>query len=143
MADFRSISDMMESCAAEAVQVAHANFGFQLDYSEDSLTSLETILSSVSGGLQIADKEAVEEQVKRWGGYFGEVVRRRWQGSWELVQYPGGAAAVPTLLVSGSQLYPLMKVYRRLTMGEAENVRNFYEKIRQKLSAVYPTEGPF
>lgn len=141
MGDFSSIGEMMESCAAEAVHMAHHDFGFQLDYSEASLASLETILSSVSGGLQTADKEGVEQQVKRWGGYFGEVVRRRWQGNWDLVQYPGGAAAVPTLLVAGSQLYPLMKIYRRLTMGDAENVWSFYEKIRQKLSAVYPTEG--
>lgn len=140
MGDFRSIGEMMESCAAEAVQVAHADFGFQLDYSEASLAPLETILSSVSGTLRIADKDAVEEQVKRWGGYFGEVVRRRWQGSWDLVQYPGGAAAVPTLLVAGSQLYPLMKIYRRLSMGDAENIGDFYKKIRQKLSPVYPTE---
>jgi len=132
----------MESCAAEAVRVAQDDFGFQLDYSEASLAPLETILSSVGGTLQIADKDAVEKQVKRWGGYFGEVVRRRWQGSWDLVRYPGGAAAVPTLLVAGSQLYPLMKIYRRLTLGEAENVHSFYEKIRQKLSPVYPTEGP-
>lgn len=142
MGDFRSIGEMMENCAAEAVQVAHDDFGFQLDYSESSLASLETILSGLSGELQTGDKDAVEQQVKRWGGYFGEVVRRRWQGSWDLVQYPGGAAAVPTLLVTGSQVYPLMKIYRRLTMGDAENVYNFYEKIRQKLSAVYPAQGP-
>jgi hypothetical protein len=141
MGDFRSIGEMMENCAAEAVQVAHDDFGFHLDYSEASLASLETILSGLSGGLQTGDKDAVEQQVKRWGGYFGEVVRRRWQGSWDLVQYPGGAAAVPTLLVAGSQVYPLMKIYRRLTMGDAENVCNFYEKIRQKLSVVHPAEG--
>jgi len=140
MSDFNSIGEMMESCAAEALQVAHDSFGFTLDYSEASLTALETILSTVSGSLQITDKDAVEQQVKRWGGYFGEVVRRRWQGSWDLLQYPGGAAAVPTLLVAGSQLYPLMKVHRRLTMGEAENVCAFYEKIRQKLATVYPAE---
>jgi hypothetical protein len=141
MGDFRSIGEMMESCAAEAVQKAHDDFGFHLDYSEASLASLETILSCVGASLQATDKEAVERQVKRWGGYFGEVVRRRWQGAWDLVQYPGGKAAVPTLLVAGSQLYPLMKVYRRLTLGETENLCNFYEKIRHKLSGVYPTEG--
>lgn len=141
MGDFRSMAEMMESCAADAVQVAQQEFGFELDYSEASLASLETILSSVSGTLPIADRDAVEEQVKRWGGYFGEVVRRRWLGSWDLVQYPGGAAAVPTLLVAGSQIFPLMKVYRRLTLGEDENVQRFYEKIRQKLSVVHPTHG--
>lgn len=141
MADFNSIHQMMQSCAADAVRLAQEEFGFDLDYSEESLRPLETILSSVSGNLRTTDKEAVEQQVKLWGGYFGEVVRRRWQGSWELVQYPGGAAAVPTLVVAGSQLYPLMKVYRRLTLGETENVWEFYLKIREKLSPVYPMDG--
>ena len=131
----------MASCAADAVQVAQERFGFDLDFSEESLAPLETILSTVSADLQMSDKDAVEQQVKQWGGYFGEVVRRRWQGSWDLVQYPGGAAAVPTLLVAGSQVYPLMKIFRRLTMGEAENIPGFYEKIRQKLSLVHPTQG--
>ncbi|MHB8303055.1 MAG: hypothetical protein ACYDC6_09495 [Acidobacteriaceae bacterium] len=147
MDGFASIAEMMQSCSAEAVQLADDRFGFHLDYSEESVQSLETILSSVSAGLQAAqkqasDKQTVEQEVKRWGGYLGEVVRRRWSGEWSLVQYPGGAAAVPALLVGGSQLYPLVKVYRRLTMGEAENVWTFYQKIRQKLSTVCPTEGP-
>jgi hypothetical protein len=45
------------------------------------------------------------------------------------------------LVIAGSQLYPLMKVYRRLTMGEPENVWKFYEKIRTKLSPVHPTDS--
>jgi hypothetical protein len=35
----------------------------------------------------------------------------------------------------------LVKVYRRLTMGEAENVWKFYERIRGRLSAVHPTDA--
>ena len=141
MTDFNSIAEMMQSCASEAVRAAQEQFGFSLDYSEESVEFLETILASVSGGLNTADKDAVERAVKLWGGYLGEVVRRRWDGAWGLVQYPGGAAAVPTLLVAGSQLYPLMKIYRRLTMGEAENVWTFYQKIRLKLCAVHPVDG--
>lgn len=131
----------MQSCALDAVRAAQEQFGFSLDYSEESVEFLETILAGVSGGLNTGDKDAVERAVKLWGGYLGEVVRRRWDGVWGLVQYPGGAAAVPTLLVAGSQLYPLMKIYRRLTMGEAENVWTFYQKIRLKLCAVHPVDG--
>ncbi|EQD54687.1 hypothetical protein B1A_12101, partial [mine drainage metagenome] len=97
MDGFASIAEMMQSCSAEAVQLADDRFGFHLDYSEESVQSLETILSSVSAGLQTPKQEDIELQVKRWGGYLGEVVRRRWSGEWGLVQYPGGAAAVPAL----------------------------------------------
>ena len=37
-------------------------------------------------------------------------------------QYPFGAVAVPTLEVRGSNLYPMMKVFRRLTIGPQENL---------------------
>jgi hypothetical protein len=141
MADFKSIAEMMQSCADRAVEIAHDRFGFKLDYSEESLKSLETILASVSTSLNLLENDQVEEQVKLWGGYLGEVVRRYWNGGWDLIQYPGGKAAVPTLLVSGSQLYPLMKVYRRLTIGEREDIWEFYQRIRNHLSTVHPSDG--
>lgn len=139
MAGFGSIADMMQSCAADAVQAAQQSFGFTLDYSPASIESLETILANVAANLQLQDKDAVETAVKLWGAYFGETVRRSFGGAWDLVQYPGKPTAVPALLVSGSQLYPLMKVYRRLSMGEAENIWKFFEKIRSRLGAVQPS----
>ena len=141
MAEFKSIAEMMQNSADRAVEIAHDRFGFQLDYSEESLQSLETILASVSTTLNLLENEKVEEQVKLWGGYLGEVVRRYWNGGWDLIQYPGGVAAVPTLLVSGSQLYPLMKIYRRLTIGDRENVWEFYQRIRNHLSTAHPLDG--
>ncbi len=69
-----------------------------------------------------------------WGSYFGEVIRKRFAGEWELSQYPGGGvSAVPTLVVRGSRLYPLMKVYRRLTLGNGENLPAFYKMISGRL----------
>ncbi len=141
MADFRSIAEMMHSCADSAVETARDRFGFELDYSEASIESLETILATVSTTLNLLENDQVEEQVKLWGGYLGEVIRRYWNGGWDLILYPGGSAAVPTLLVSGSQIYPLLKVYRRLTMGDGENVWKFYEQIRHRLATVHPLDG--
>jgi hypothetical protein len=141
MADFNSIADMIESCAAEAVLIAREQFGFTLDYSDRSIQSLETILASIAVGLDTSDKESIEQAVKIWGSYLGEVARRSFGGAWELVQPPGRVAAVPTLVMGGSQLYPMMKIYRRLTMGEPENVWKFYERIRPRLSPVHPTDS--
>ncbi len=138
MADFNSFADMIESCAAQAVQTAQAQFGFTLDYSDRSIQSLETILANIT--LDTTNNDAIEQAVKIWGSYLGEVARRSFGGAWELIQPPGRAAAVPTLVIAGSQLYPMMKIYRRLTMGEPENVLKFYEKIRDRLSTVHPTD---
>lgn len=142
MPDFQSIDDMMQSCADDAVRTAHDRFGFELDYSPESIESLETILAGIGAGQDLSEKDEVEEQVKLWGGYLGEVVRRRWNGAWDLIQYPGRAEAMPALMVSGSQIYPLLKIYRRLTVGESENVWKFYEQIRSRLSNVPSVEEP-
>ena len=141
MADFNSIAEMIESCAADAARAAQEQFGFILDYSEASIESLETVLAAIAATLDQSDKDAVEQAVKLWGSYLGETVRRVCGGQWELIQYPGRTAAMPTLVIAGSQVYPLMKVYRRLTMGEAENVWRFYRQIRARLSPVHPTDA--
>jgi len=60
-------------------------------------------------------------------------VRRRYAGSWEMTQYPGGTTAVPAVDVRGSRLFPLMKVYRRLTAGEEEDLRTFYSMVTERL----------
>lgn len=142
MADFNSIDEMMQGCAKEAVAEAHDRFGFTLDYSARSLESLETILANISSTLDLEDKDAVEQIVKTWGSYFGETVRRTCGGNWDLIQYPNRVSALPAVVVAGSQLYPLMKVFRRLTMGEAENVWKFYERIQARLSAAEPVREP-
>jgi len=54
-------------------------------------------------------------------------------GSWEMTQYPGGVVAVPAVDVRGSRLFPLMKVYRRLTVGEEEDLRAFYHMVTERL----------
>jgi hypothetical protein len=41
---------------------------------------------------------------------------------------------VPTLAVGGGRLYPLMKVYRRLTLGREESVSAFYSMVSARLN---------
>jgi hypothetical protein len=50
-----------------------------------------------------------------------------------MTQYPGGALAVPAIDVRGSRLFPLMKVYRRLTEGDEEDLRTFYVMVTERL----------
>ncbi|HTU49841.1 MAG TPA: hypothetical protein VMF56_04560 [Acidobacteriaceae bacterium] len=123
---------MMQNCADRAVKIAHDRFGFQLDYSEESLQSLETILASVGTDLNLLENDhQVPPAIPIATDHLAQIA----------AQYPGGVAAVPTLLISGSQLYPLMKVYRRLTMGDRENIWEFYQRIRNHLSTVHPLDG--
>jgi hypothetical protein len=125
---FDSLDAMIVAYAAEAVRVAADGHRVKLDYSLASVATLEAILA----GQSAVD---LEYQTRTWGGYFGEVLRRRWGGEWSLTQYPNAVAAVPTLDIAGSRLYPLMKVYRRLTMGEDESLTTFLELVQGRLGA--------
>ncbi len=130
--NFASLADMMSAYAEEAVRMAWSEHRQRLDLSESSVDLLEKILDGQSA-------EDLEFQTRLWGSYFGEVIRRRFAGEWEFSQYPGGGvAAVPTLLVRGSRLYPLVKVYRRLTLGEAENLPAFYKMVTARLGELPP-----
>jgi hypothetical protein len=124
--NFASLGGMMDAYSEEAVHVAWNDHRQRLDRSESSVEVLEQILDGQAA-------EDLEFQTRLWGSYFGEVIRRRFGGEWELTQYPGAVAAVPTLAVRGARLYPLMKVYRRLTLGPQENVAAFYKMVSGRL----------
>jgi hypothetical protein len=53
-------------------------------------------------------------------------------------EYPGGQLAIPTVEIGGSRIYPLLKVNRRLTMGETENLVTFTEMARKRLDGLKP-----
>jgi len=120
---------MMEAYAAAAVTLARQDFRQRLDFSSDSLVAFEALLS------ELAERPELDYdfEIRIWGSYLGEVLRRRYAGSWEMTQYPGGVLAVPAVEVRGSRLFPLMKVYRRLTMGDSESIAAFYHMVTERL----------
>jgi hypothetical protein len=126
---FPDLDAMMEAYAAAAVTLAREIFRQRLDYNSESLVAFEAVLS------ELAEKGDLDYdyEVKLWGSYLGEVLRRRYAGGWEMTQYPGGVAAVPAVEVRGSRLFPLMKVYRRITMGDAESIAAFFDMVTERL----------
>jgi hypothetical protein len=132
--NFASLDAMMSAYAEEAMRVAWSDHRQRLDLGESSIDLLEQILEGQSA-------DDLEFQTRLWGSYFGEVIRKRFAGEWELSQYPGGGVSlVPTLLIRGSRLYPLIKVYRRLTLGDAENLSTFYRMVADRLDKQPPLQ---
>ncbi len=131
-----SVTQMAEAYAQQAVAQAR-DYHAVLDYSEKSVLELEVILSQVSNHAQSSDE--LTETCKLWGSYLGEVVRRRFGGDWTVEQYPGKDFATLTLTVNGSKLFPSMKIHRRLTQGDGENVWSFYKMIKARLEAAPKT----
>jgi hypothetical protein len=126
---FPDLGAMMEGYAQGAVELARTDFRQDLDFSADSVDTLDDILVVVGE----SPERDLDFEVRLWGSYLGEVLRRRYQGGWEMTQYPGGTSAVPAVDVRGSRLFPLMKVYRRLTVGEEEDLRSFYTMVTERL----------
>ena len=126
--NFASLADMMSAYAEEAVRVAWDDHRRRLDLSESSVdtcwsrswtASRPKIWNSrpASGAATLARSSAAALH-----------------GEWELGPHPsGGVAAVPTVVIRGGRLYPLMKVYRRLTLGEAESLPAFYKMVSTRL----------
>src|SRR5579863_3489809 len=126
---FPDLATMMETYARAAADLGRSDFRQELDFSADSIDRLDDILVLVG---ETPDLD-LDFEVRLWGSYLGEVLRRRYNGSWEMTPYPGGAVAVPSIDVRGSHLFPLIKVYRRLTQGEEEDLGTFVSMITERL----------
>ncbi len=135
-----TIKDVMQAFAQDAVDFARKHLHFKLDYSENSIEILESILAVFHDDLpkgtkarrrQGPSEEEIWNMAKLWGGYFGEVIRRRWKGEWT-----DKSAVMPdpvyTLRIRGGEIYPATKVYKRLTDGPTDNVWDFYKVLKQK-----------
>jgi hypothetical protein len=128
-ATYPDLGAMMEGYARAASELGESEFGQKLDFTSDSIDGLDEILIRVGESPELE----LDFEVRLWGSYLGEVLRRRYAGVWEMTIYPGGAVAVPAVDVRGSRLFPLMKVYRRLTEGDEDDLRAFYTKVTERL----------
>jgi hypothetical protein len=137
MSDHDSVEAMVSAYAGKAVILAR-EFKTQFDFSENSLMELENFLAILAREMPVSkpSDEDVSEICRVWGSYFGEVVRRRFGGEWSIETYPGKQFATLTLNVNGNKLFPSIKVHRRLTQGDSENLWSFYKMIKAKLEAV-------
>jgi len=126
---FPDLGAMMEGYAQGAATLAREEFRQRLDFTPESIDALDEILILVGESPELD----LDFEARLWGSYLGEVLRRRYAGSWEMTQYPGGVVAVPAVDVRGSRLFPMMKVYRRLTIGDEEDLNSFYAMVTERL----------
>ena len=131
-----SVESMIQAYSQAAVEMAR-EFKATLDYTENSVMEIEAILAQFAQDLARSQPPAdeMDEMCKLWGCYLGEVVRRRFGGEWGIETYPGKEFATLTLNVGGNKLFPSMKIHRRLTAGENDNVWTFYKMVKIKLES--------
>jgi hypothetical protein len=128
-AAFPDLGAMMEGYAQAAAVLGSCEVKQKLDFTAESIDALDEVLVLVGECPELD----LDFEVRLWGSYLGETLRRRYAGTWEMTVYPGGATAVPSVDVRGSRLFPLLKVYRRLTAGEEEDLHSFFSMVTERL----------
>jgi hypothetical protein len=145
--EFDSLDAMMRAYAEDAVRLAAEDHGMALDYSPESIPRLETVLSARG---PIPEPEQ-EEATRLWGAYYGEIFRHKFPAEWIMAVYPtpqyagrqdaGSDVAMPALDIAGSHVYPLLKIFRRLTIGPTEDLAAFYAKVAAAIEARRKSTG--
>ena len=130
----RTIGQIMQGHADDAVNYARVRFARPLDFTVASLDEVDRMLAVMYfdvprtwwqrvvarvRGHRRSDEE-LWTQAKMWGGYVGEVLRRQWGGSWHSSLQPDGSVRI-SLEVGGTRCSPSDEIRRRLADGTPGN----------------------
>jgi hypothetical protein len=143
MSDIQSVDQALSEAAQSGVEYASQTFGVTLDYSEASIQQVEGILSRIYDSIprgflaKLTKKAPTPKDLERigfmFGGYIGEVIKRHFGGRWKMESSLYQGQKVLTFeLVGGGELWPQMKVGKRLQNGPEDNVWHYYQVLRQR-----------
>jgi hypothetical protein len=124
------LSDLAESLAVDALEIAKTDFDATLDWSEESVKTVESILAELHDEFaeERPDEETLTAYAERFGSYVGEVLRRHHGGEWGLVKMEGNEFPGVANQQFGLS-WPWMQVHRRLTEGEEFDVAGYYKRL--------------
>jgi hypothetical protein len=130
-----TVPRMMEVYAIDAVHAARSSHGVELDYSSNSVRDLDQILERAHKTLRM---EVPEERFfafpELWGGYLGEVIRRKWGGMWHIPS-DGPFKDQISLAVRGETISPPMQVLKRVTNGGEASLPSYLAALEHVFSS--------
>ena len=136
MSQSPTITDTMEAYALEAVNLAQTTSQQKLDFSEDSIKTLEKILDAIHKSIPrdvlqkrikgVAVSEIVDQVCNTYGAYIGEVMRRNIGGEWMLDDKFSPGQKIVSLRVGHLQTFPSSKVLKRILDGPGDDVWFYY-----------------
>ena len=146
----KNANSQMQQLANNAVIAAKDKYGINLDYSENNLQQLELLLQQShesykqSSRIGNSNSISIENTVRVWGSYLGEVIRRSLGGDWIVDQKD-------TLLQIGYRRFdPLGQVQKRIVNGSLYNVHNYFQGLQtniqdnleeKRMTAIYTMKG--
>jgi hypothetical protein len=128
------IQQIAEAYAEDAIDFARNQFTLRLDWTDDSVRHVETILGKLYA--EIPSAKPTDEQVfqfaKMLGSYVGEVFRKNHGAAWGTVTL--GEESFPGLRAdrTGGEFWPWGKAYNRLKNGPEDNVWHYYCVLRSR-----------
>jgi hypothetical protein len=139
-----NVNLQMQRMADNAVIAARDKFGISLDFSENSLQQFEDLLQQAHEGYKRAVNNgkspniSIENTVRVWGSYLGEIIRRKWGGEWVI----SGNGKDVILIIRGKSYSPLQLVYQRITIGKQYGNKIFIANIASDMGSYdISTEG--
>jgi hypothetical protein len=131
-----TLHDMVTTYAEGGVRQAKFDFDITLDYSPESVERVEEILSKLApyepGFWKRLIGGSIEMKSKAYGYYLGEVVRRNFGGEWA-VAGPIGQLSSMALTKGDCTVWPLMKVMKRLSGDESDNVWLYFRVLHTEM----------
>lgn len=120
--EFKSTDEFVQWLAAEAVQDAETGNGIKLDYTPESIKTVDKILGKLHDQyVQAPSSISVRGLSAAYGAYIGEVIRRTEPGSHWLRDDQLGEKIYP--LASGTgHIYPMGWCQKRIQNGDEDNV---------------------
>ena len=140
-----SISDKMKTMAEKCVEFTRDVLNIHINFEEESLEAVDKILDHYYknrpkgiGKLfrRGPSPELVNHMSMLFGGYTGEVIRRKCGGQWKVDKEIIPDQETIVLEVHGIKMSPTKEVFKRLCNGDGERVyasyKNLMEEIKQE-----------
>lgn len=120
---FKNTDEMMIYLGNETMKWVKKDRGIDLDYSLASISVIEEELARISKEVNKANpQKGTFGTALGYGAYIGEVFRRRDGGSWGVDHEVGGSGSYPLTTKSNGVIFPVGWCWKRLTIGEEDNV---------------------
>ena len=127
MSNSGGINNEMIKLAEYASATAKEKFRCTLDFSEGSLVQLEALLDQAYKRFSQLEKEGtlrgeiVQKTANVWGSYLGEVIRRKWGGTWRKI-----SQQTTLTFKNGNSILPIGFVLERITQKPNYGVVEYY-----------------
>jgi hypothetical protein len=124
----KRVEQMVALYAQDAVGIAAGNFNVALDWTDDSVASVEIILAKLHAAIaaQKPSEDAISSFLKAFGSYIGEVFRKNHGGEWGMILHGEGMKYRGIRWKSDTLFWPWGRVHQRIVEGSENNVWYYY-----------------